>query len=439
MSFAEVMQGQVAIDAPNMPREERKIYNAWRLRILFTVVFGYSAYYSLRQNYAYAIPELSAEFGYSKAQLGMVSSIFFVVYGVGKFVNGYFSDRSDARYFISIGLFLSAVVSFLMGFSENLWIFGGLWVLNGWFQSMGWPPVARLISHWYSPKELGTKWALCASSHQVGAMAIAILAPFLIITYGWSYAFFIPAVIATGSAFVLFERLRDTPKEVGLPTVEFYKGDSNKVDPLADERITVSEVLQQVIWNKLVWFVAIGNMCLYIPRLGILVWAPTFLKEVKGVSLMVAGGQAATFELAGLVGGLIAGWLSDRVFQGRRGPVSTLFMVLTAGALYLEWLIPAGYPWLDTLVLGAAGFFIYGPQVLAGVAATDFASKRAAGVASGFIGVMASLGSCISGAGVGLIVDNYGWEAGFMLFVITGLIGAFFFALTWHHRAKILD
>jgi len=439
MSLADVINQQVAIDVPSMPREERKVFNAWRLRILFTVVFGYAAYYILRQNYAYAIPGLAAEFGYTKAQLGMVSSAFFVVYGIGKFVNGYLSDRSDARYFISIGLLLSAIVSFFIGFSESLWVFGGLWVLNGWFQSMGWPPSARMISHWYSPKELGTKWALCSSSHQVGAVAIALLAPFLIVHYGWSYAFFVPSIIAAVGAFVLFNRVRDTPKEVGLPPVEQYKGDTNKVDPLADERINLKDVLNQVLKNRLVWYVALGNMCLYIPRLGILVWAPTYLKEVKGVGLIVAGGQTAAFELAGLVGGLVAGWLSDKIFQGRRGPVATVFLVLTSAALYVEWLIPAGYPFIDTFALIVAGFFIYGPQVLAGLAATDFASKRATGVATGFIGALASLGSCISGVGVGYIVDHFGWEAGFMLFIISGLVGAFFFALTWHHRAKILD
>ena len=130
MSIADVINHQVAIDAPTMPREERKVFNAWRLRILFAAVFGYAAYYILRQNYSFAIPALSAEFGYTKAELGMVSSAFFVVYGVGKFVNGYFSDRSDARYFMSIGLLLSAIVSFFMGFSESIWIFGGLWILK---------------------------------------------------------------------------------------------------------------------------------------------------------------------------------------------------------------------------------------------------------------------------------------------------------------------
>lgn len=439
MALADILSTDIGAAASPMPREERKVFNSWRLRILFATVFGYAAFYLLRQNYSFAIPQLTAQFGYTKAELGFIASCFYAVYGAGKFINGYISDRSDARYFMTIGLLLSALVSFMIGFTEGIWALGILWVCNAWFQSMGWPPTARLISHWYSPNELGTKWALVSSSHQVGSVAIAFLAPFIIVNYGWSYAFFIPAIMSAMFALVIFERVRDTPRDVGLPTVEIYKGIIHKPDPKAHERINLRDVLYQVLKNKLVWFVAIGNLCLYVPRVGILVWAPTFLKEVKEVGLIVAGGQTAFFEIAGLIGGLAAGWLSDHIFQGRRGPVATTFLLLASAALYLEWLIPAGYPWLDTVVLIMAGFFIYGPQVLAGLAVTDFASKRATGVATGFIGAMASVGACVSTAGVGFIVDNFGWEAGFMLFIAMGLVGAFFFALTWHYRAKVLD
>lgn len=439
MSITDVIQRGFEVEAPLFTQEQRRTFNSWRIRILYATIFGYAAFYLLRQNFALAMPSIIAEYGYSKAQMGMVMSSFLVVYGIGKFVNGYFSDRSDARYFMSIGLFMSALISLAIGFSDGLYILGILWILNGWVQSMGWPPTARLISHWYSPRELGTKWAICSSSHQVGAVTISLLAPLIISQYGWRYAFFIPALVAIGFAGFIFDRVRDTPKDVGLPPVEEYKGDVSRLDPREHERITLTEVWSQVIKNRLVWYVGLGNMCLYIPRLGIMIWAPTFLREVKGVSLMVAGGQAAGFEAAGLIGGLAAGWLSDKVFKGRRGPVAALFMVMTSVALFFEWMIPAGYPWLDTIVLIAAGFFVYGPQVLAGLAATDFASKRATGVATGMIGTLAYVGSSVSGVGVGYMVDHYGWGGGFALFVIAGLVGAFFFALTWRHRAKVLD
>ena len=414
-------------------------FSYWRLRILYATIIGYAAFYLVRQNFSMAMPGIMEEFGYSKIEMGWIASVFSIVYGAGKFINGYLSDRSDARYFMAIGLFLSAIISFFMGFGSGLIFFGILWGLNGCFQSMGWPPCARLITHWFSHKELGSKWALWASSHQIGAVAIFGLGGFLIEQFGWRSVFIVPAFFSMGLSFFLFNRLRDTPKEVGLPPVEEYKGDVTHVSQHYDNRITVKEVFTTVLANKLVWYMAIANMCLYIPRMGIFFWAPTFLKELKGVTLIIAGMQLVSFEVASIVGGIMAGWISDKFFGGRRGPIATLFLIGLAIALFIVWKIPPGYPLIDTTMLIIAGFLLTGPQVLNGIATADFASKRAVGVATGVTGSFAYIGSAIAGVGIGAIVQDYGWEGGFTLFIFAALVGAFFFALTWNNRAKILD
>lgn len=418
---------------------EKGSFSYWRTRMLYATIIGYAAFYLVRQNYSMAMPGIMEEFGFSKVEIGWVATTFSIVYGIGKFINGYLSDRSDARYFMSIGLFLSAIACFFMSFGTSLVFLALLWGLNGWFQSMGWPACARLITHWFSPTELGSKWALWASSHQIGAVAIFGLGGFLIESYGWRSVFIVPSFLSIGLAYFLFNRLRDTPKEVGLPPVEEYRGDVAHVANIYEERINFKEVITTVLANKLVWYMAIANMCLYIPRMGIFFWAPTFLKEFKGVTLIIAGMQLVSFEIASLVGGIIAGWISDKVFGGRRGPVGTLFLMGLAVALYTVWKIPPGYPLLDTLMLMVAGFLLNGPQVLNGVATADFASKRAVGVATGVTGVCAYAGAAIAGVGIGMIVEKYGWDGGFMLFILTAITGAFFFALTWNKKAKVLE
>lgn len=411
----------------------------WRLRILYSTIIGYAAFYLVRQNFSMAMPGMMTEFGFTKIDMGYIATTFSIVYGIGKFVNGYLSDRSDARYFMSVGLFLSALLSMFMGFGSSLLFFALLWGLNGCFQSMGWPPCARLITHWFSPKELGSKWALWASSHQIGAVVIFGLGGFLITNFGWRSAFIVPAFFSMGLSFFLFNRLRDTPKEVGLPPVEEYKGDVSYIGEQYDTRITIKEVFTSVFSNRLVWFMAIANMCLYIPRMGIFFWAPTFLKEFKGVTLIIAGMQLVSFEISGLIGGIVAGWISDKFFAGRRGPTATFFLVGLSLALFIVWKTPPGYPLVDTGMLIIAGFLLSGPQVLNGIATADFASKRAVGVATGITGSCGYIGSAIAGIGVGSLVENYGWEGGFTLFIFASLVGAFFFALTWNKRAKILD
>ncbi len=437
MSLAKAISQSVSVAFEKLQTLEAGSFRYWRIRIMYASIIGYAAFYLVRSNFSMAMTAMGQEFGYDKIQLGWIITMFSVIYGIGKLINGYISDRSDSRLFMTVGLLGSAIVSFFISFSHGIAMLPFLWGLNAWFQSMGWPPAARLITHWFSPKELGTKWALWASSHQIGACAVFLIAGPLISSYGWRSAFYVPAVLALFFAFFIFNRLRDTPQELGFPPVEEYKGEIQHVDPSHSERITLKEVLPLVLKNKLVWYVSLANMCLYVPRMGIFTWAPMFLMEHKGTEITIAGIQTFAFEFAGLIGGIVAGSISDKVFNGRRGPIGALFLAALAFVFILLALVPAGHPVLDTLILFMAGFLVYGPQVLAGLAAADFASKRAAGIATGFAGVFAYTGSAIAGVGIGMIVTEYGWNGGFALFVVTSLIGALFFALTWNHRARV--
>jgi OPA family glycerol-3-phosphate transporter-like MFS transporter len=431
--------GQEIVDPLDIPEEsepfftmrQRKIYNKWRLRILIFVIIGYATYYLCRQNFSMIMPSFIEEFGYSNTQIGWVFSIGSIVYGVGKFMNGYFSDLSNPRYFMPIGLVCSAIVTFCLGFSDSLMFLGVSWIINNWFQSMGWPPAAKMLTHWFAQKELGTKWAFGAASHQVGGGLTLIFAGYLIANFGWRVAFFAPAIIAMLVAAILVNRLRQSPEELGFLTVEVYKGDAKALQKQNDENFSTKEIINKVFLNKKIWLLCMANMCLYVVRLGIIFWAPLFLQEFKNISLAHAGWQVACYEIIGLAGGFAAGSMSDKIFKGERGPVGALFMLGLAIALWGFWQIPVGSNLLSAFFLTAIGFFVYGPQVLVGVASADFASKKAVGTANGLTGTMGYLGSAISGVCVGLISDQLGWDAVFIFFIISALLGSLFFLITW--------
>jgi sugar phosphate permease len=206
-----------------------------------------------------------------------------------------------------------------------------------------------------------------------------------------------------------------------------------------EEHLAPKELILRVMNNRLLWYVCLGNMFLYAVRMGIFNWAPTFLKEMTGASLVSSGLQLSGYELAGIPGGFIAGWASDRFFSGRRGPVSVVYMALLTACLFYFWWVPASNLAMNACVMMAVGFLVYGPQVLAGVAAADFASKKAVGMANGLTGTFGYLGSALSGLCVGRIADHYGWSGGFVFFIAASFLATFFFSLTWNHRAKILE
>jgi OPA family glycerol-3-phosphate transporter-like MFS transporter len=431
-SGVEAIGGEVSEEL-ELDLKTRKIYNSWRVRVLLSVILGYATYYLCRQNFSMIMPAFMEEYGYTKTQLGWMLTAASIVYAIGKFVNGYISDRSNARYFMVFGLLSSSVLTFFMGFSESLLYLAIFFILNNWVQSMGWPPVARVLTHWFAQKELGTKWAYGAASHQVGGAFTIIFSGYLVTEHGWRYAFFVPGIIACIIALFLFNRLRESPEELGLPKVETYKNQS--VNPHfssedEEENISTSEIFSRVFMNRKMWYVSIANMFVYVVRLGVIYWAPLFLQEYKSISLSMASWQVASYELAGLLGGFSAGWASDKIFKGQRGLIGAMYMFMLAVSLSLFWYLPAEDVFLGTLLMISIGFFVYGPQVLVGVASADFASKKAIGTANGFAGTMGYLGSALSGVCVGWLSDNYDWGAVFIFFIISAILGGVFFLLT---------
>ncbi|MBI4212130.1 MAG: MFS transporter, partial [Deltaproteobacteria bacterium] len=225
-----------------------------------------------------------------------------------------------------------------------------------------------------------------------------------------------------------------------LPPIEEHRGEAHIKDPDEDTANSIKEIFLKYIFpNKLVWVVALANVFVYIVRIGIMDWAPTFLVEARGSSLAGAGLKTALFELAGIVGAIGCGWISDTLFKGRRGPVGVISMFLLGLSVTALWLLPPGHGYLDALILIAAGVLVYGPQLLVPVAAADFASKKAASTATGITGAAGYLGSAIAGLGTGLIADKWGWNGGFVFFIIAAFLGCFCFLLMWNRRAPQLE
>lgn len=126
-----------------------------------------------------AIPYLIEE-GYTKTELGFALSAISISYGISKFVMATFSDRSNARIFLPVGLMLSAITSLVMGlipfFTSTVTIMFVMLFLNGWFQGMGWPPSGRVLVHWFSVNERGNRTAIWNVAHNVGDGLMAPIA-----------------------------------------------------------------------------------------------------------------------------------------------------------------------------------------------------------------------------------------------------------------------
>jgi OPA family glycerol-3-phosphate transporter-like MFS transporter len=420
-------------------------YRRQRRRVFAGIFIGYAAYYLVRNNLALAIPDILRDYPqYSKAQLGTGLTGLSIAYGLSKFLMGSVSDRSNAKYFLPLGLLLSCAVmattGLVKGIFASLWLVIALQTLNGWVQGMGWPPCGKTMVHWFSTRERGLTVSVWNVAHNVGGGLVSNLALLGVVLFAdWGAKFYFNALVAACLAVVVFVLMQDTPQSCGLPPVERYRNDY----PLGyseDHERTFSyrEIfLAHVLANRYLWAIAVANAFVYFVRYGVVNWIPTYLETHKGFSFREASLAYALYEYAAIPGTIVCGWVSDRVFKSRRAPATILFMSLTLLGVIAYWLNIDGPLWIDYAALIAIGFLIYGPIMIIGLHALDLVPKKAAGTAAGFTGFFGYVfGSAVAGTGVGWIADRWGWNGVFVAMVVCCVLTIGFSALTLGHSAK---
>ncbi|WP_165311783.1 glycerol-3-phosphate transporter [Vibrio ziniensis] len=405
-------------------------YRRLRWQLFISIFFGYAGYYLVRKNFSLAMPYL-IEQGYSRGDLGVALSAVSIAYGISKFIMGNVSDRSNPRYFLSVGLILSAMTMFCFGLTDwalsSIPIMFAILFINGWTQGMGWPACGRTMVHWWSRKERGSIVSIWNCAHNVGGGMIGPL--FLLGLWAfnddWRAAFYVPAFFAVLVAIFIWVTLRDTPQSCGLPPIEEYKDDyPDDYNKASEEELSAKDIFFKYIFsNKLLWSIAIANAFIYLIRYGVLDWAPVYLKEAKEFTVDKSSWAYFLYEWAGIPGTLLCGWISDKLFKGRRATTGILFMVLVTLAVLVYWFNPPGNPAVDMMALVAIGFLIYGPVMLIGLYALELAPKKAAGTAAGLTGLFGYLGGAVAANAVlGYTVDHFGWNGGFIVLTTSCII-----------------
>lgn len=419
----------------SMTPEVAKKFKYWQTRTIIFSMMGYAMFYFVRKNLSVAMPAMEADLGITKAELGLFLTLHGLIYGVSKFLNGFLGDRLNARYFMITGLILSSACNIIFGFSSAVVVFGIVWMFNGWFQGMGFPPCIRLLSHWIHPKELATKMSVWNTSHSIGAGLVVIICGY-VVSLGWRWCFFFPSIIALAGAVALWFGLRDVPSSVGLPEINVKGTEEEAVEHKETSGEFKAFVRKKVFMNPYIWVIAMANFFVYIIRYAVLDWGPTMLSEWKHISISNAGWMVAAFEISGILGMLVAGRVTDKYFGGRGPRVCVFCMILASAFIALLWLLPSPPIWMATMILMAAGFSIYGPQALVGIAAANLATKRAASSAAGFTGLFGYASTLVSGWGLGLLVDKWGWDYALAALIGAGLIGAVVFLMAWKAKAN---
>jgi OPA family glycerol-3-phosphate transporter-like MFS transporter len=425
--------------APPRAAPVRPVRQADPLLVLFTLVLAYGSFYLCRANVESAYPLLTKAFGFTKTELGLLSSIPITTYAVGKILMGALGDVIGGKKLLVLATAGSVVATFAFGASATLFAFVVCASVNRFFQSGGWSGAVHVVAQRFDRKRHGLVMGVLSTSYELGNVVSILLCSAIVSAFpGWRMLFVVNPILfaATGVfvAIVLGSFRADRASAVHV-SEEAASGPAS--DPESDPRSDppFSAILQRLLRQPAFWIAVLLSVLLTFLRVCFLTWTPLYLVEVSRASgaAAISGSiaKSAIFPASGVVAALVVGALSDRFGPGRRAPVMAaslaVVVILVLALAHGGVRSPAG----SVILIGGVGLFLLGPySLLAGALALDASGERGAATAAGIIDGAGYLGASSAGVVVGSIADRWGWAPAFDV-VAAAALAATLIATAW--------
>ena len=386
-------------------------YKSLRSKTFWGATIAYSLYYVCRMSINVVKQPLIDEGVLTAGELGLIGSALLFVYAVGKFLNGFIADYCNIRRFMATGLFISALANLILGVLGIFKLpallvfvmFTLLWGINGWVQSMGSAPGVISLSRWFPQSKRGSYYSLFSTSPYIGEFISYNVLALVVGWLGWQSGFIVAAVAGLiGTALIMFF-VSDTPESKGLPSVQVLSGE----DMTAKDKQSTKELQKMILKHPGIWVIALSSAFIYITKYAIAGWGVLYLQKQHAFSLEEASQVIAFSAIFGILGTVLAGWLSDRVFKGDRAKPAVLSGILSSLSLFLFLFVGGGflmnifYVSLFSLSVGV----LY--CIVAGLMAVDIVPRKATGAALGVVGISSYIAAGLQDITSGYLIQGY--------------------------------
>ena len=392
-------------------QQERK-FRIFGFQSFLAGTIGYSLYYVCRTSLNVVKKPIIDSGMIDASQLGLIGSVLLFAYAIGKFVNGFLADHCNIKRFMATGLLVSAVANFILGIlgfaSGSLpavlifTLFAIMWGINGWSQSMGSPPAIIALSRWLPLSKRGTFYGFFSLSHNLGEWLSFLFVGILVSVAGWQWGFIGSSLAGVIGVIVIIFFLHDNPQNKGLPRVEDMYGEVKE----EKKQESTGDLQKMVLKTPAVWILAAASAFMYVARYAINGWGVLFLQEEKGFSLTQATTIISINALLGILGTVLSGWVSDKLFKSDRYLPALIFGIMNSLSLVLFLL--GG----DSLVINIIAMVFFGISIgvlicfLGGLMAVDIVPRKATGAALGVVGMASYVAAGIQDVASGWLIDT---------------------------------
>ncbi|UVJ42136.1 MFS transporter [Pseudomonas sp. LS1212] len=414
-----------------------KSLQRWRVQIFLITWVAYAAFYFTRK--AFSVAKLGigedSSFLLDKATMANLDALYLVAYAIGQFTWGFVADRFGPRVVVLGGLIISSLAALVMGTFATLPIFVTCMLVQGLAQSTGWSGLCKNIGSFFATRERGRVLGYWCTCYAFGGLVATPFAGWWAyqVFHDWRMSFISSALVVMVVAVLFYFLQRNRPQDVGLPPVE--------VEPTSiatGPRESHWTGLRNIMKNRTVLVLGLAYFMLKPARYAILLWGPVIVYERMPAIGKVASAIVPTaFEVAGLVGPILIGFASDKLFGARRIPACVLsLLVLTVCLALFVPAMQSGSLYLVVGLLFMMGMTLYGPDsMISGSAAIDFGKQDSAGSAAGFVNGCGSVGAILGG----LLPGYFDTITVFLVFTASALLASLMLVPFWNSRPQTLE
>jgi len=408
----------------------------------------YTSFYLCRYNLSIANKSISDEYGFSRADMGLIITTALLTYAFGQILNGLLTDKLGGKKAMLIGaggtivmnLFFGAIALLpmtqqgtklfthidLIGVEVTLSLLSLFVVvrgMDGYMQAFGAPGMIKINTAWFAKRERGRFAGIFGFMINLGRFGIFKIGPALLAGFTflglwqvpplhWRWLFWVPAAVCAVAALGMALIVKETPEEAG-----FHVLDGISVSPeVANEKVRLVDVLVRISTRPVLWITAFAYACTGAVRQSVDQWFPRFMQEVHHLDLNSTQFQFLGFLIpfVASVGSLISGYLSDTVFKGSRAPVAAgIYFIETAVILLAAQFHSANAAVLFLILISFTANSTH--SLLGTAAAMDIGGRKMAGFASGLIDSFQYFGGSLAGYFLGKLLDlNWNWYFYFM-------------------------
>jgi len=408
----------------------------WRVQIFAITWLAYAAFYFTRKAFSVAKLGIGEDptFLLDKMAMANLDAIYLAAYAIGQFTWGILADRFGPRVVVLGGLLISAAAAVVMGSFATLPIFATCMLIQGLAQSTGWSGLCKNLGSFFPAEQRGRVLGLWSSCYAFGGLVASPFAGWWAYTLigTWHAAFFSSAAVVGVVAVLFFFLQRNKPEDVGLPAVE-PEPELSVEAAYAQSQISVWEPLKEILRNRTVLVLGLSYFLLKPARYAILLWGPVIVfEQMPSVGKVGAAIIPTSFELAGLLGPIMIGLASDKLFGARRMPACVIsLLALTVSLALFMGALHTGSVLMVVALLFVMGLTLYGPDsMISGAAAIDFGTAKAGATAAGFVNGCGSVGAILGG----LLPGYFDSVTVFIVFAGCAMFSAFVLIPHWNSR-----